>query len=119
MPYITKDVRRQFKAPLEDLIAQVQAQEPAKQDGCLNYLISELVSRGIKPSSGWRYHLIHRAYGVFMAAGAEFYRRVAAPYEDKAIQSNGDTQGYVDPVHSQEEAGDGSTHNASLDKLLQ
>lgn len=118
MPYITKDLRRKFKGPLEDLISQVREQEPTKQDGCLNYLVSELVSRSVKPSSGWRYNTLHRAYGVFTAAAAEFYRRLMVPYEDKAIQSNGDTEGYHDAVRPQEEAGDESTHNQSLDKLL-
>lgn len=118
MPYITKDLRRKFKAPLEDLIAQVREQEPTKQDGCLNYLVSELVSRSVKPSSGWRYNTLHRAYGVFTAAAAEFYRRLMVPYEDKAIQANGDTQGYHDAVHPQEEAGNGSANVQGLDKLL-
>ncbi len=115
MPYITKDLRRKFKSPLEDLIAQVREQEPSKQDGCLNYIVSELVARSIKPSSGWRYNLIHRAYGVFMAAGAEFYRRIAVPYEDKAIENNGDIVAYVQP---QEKARDGSEDDEGLDKLL-
>lgn len=115
MPYVDKHIRRQVKAPLEDLINYVHAQEPTKQDGTLNYIISELVSRSIKPSSGWRYHLIHRAYGVFMAAGAEFYRRIAAPYEDQAIENNGDIIAYVQP---QEKARDGSADDEGLDKLL-
>jgi hypothetical protein len=35
-----------------------------------------------------------RAYGVFMAAAAEFYRRLPAPYEDLAIAKNGDIEAY-------------------------
>lgn len=115
MPYVNELIRRQVKAPLEGLIEYVHAQEPSQQDGTLNYIISELVSRSIKPSSGWRYHLIHRAYGVFQAAGAEFYRRIAAPYEDKAIENNGDIIAYV---HPQEKAGDRSADDEGVDKLL-
>jgi hypothetical protein len=65
-----------------------------KRDGILNYVVSELVGRTMKPDNGWSYHYLHRAYGVFAAAGAEFYRRVVSVYEDKAIANNGDIDAY-------------------------
>ena len=117
MPYVTREIRRQVKAPLEELIAYVHAQEPTKQDGTLNYIISELVARSIKPASGWRYNLLHRARAVFTLAGEEFSRRLVAPYEDQAIKNNGDTIAYH-AVHSQEEAGNESENVPGLDKLL-
>lgn len=100
MPYVNQDIRRKVKAPLEELIRFVNETPDADRDGTLNYLVSELVTQGMKPATGWRYHYIHRAYGVFIAAGAEFYRRLAGPYEDKAIEKNGDTAGYSpDELH--------------------
>jgi len=98
MPYVAKEIRHQTHAPLETLIAYVRDQDVTKQDGILNYLISELVGRSVRPPNGWRYNSLHRAYGVFSAAGAEFYRRLVAPYEDKAITENGDISAY-DAVH--------------------
>ena len=35
-----------------------------------------------------------RAIAVFEAAKLEFYRRIAAPYEDRAIAKNGDIPEY-------------------------
>lgn len=95
MPYVNKVIRRQTRAPLETLIAYVREQPPETQAGTLNYLVSELVGRGVKPKTGWRYNSLHLAYGVFAAAGAEFYRRLLSPYEDRAIDNNGDITAYV------------------------
>src|SRR6266403_4176194 len=105
MPYVNKEIRRQTRAPLTTLIDYVKELPDNARDGALNYLISELVGNAFRPAGGWRYHYLHRAYGVFLAAGAEFYRRLVAPYEDKAIENNGDITAYVRP---QEEAGNES-----------
>jgi hypothetical protein len=36
------------------------------------------------------YERLNRAMGVLACVQAEFYRRVAAPYEDQKIAENGD-----------------------------
>jgi hypothetical protein len=90
MPYTKKERREAVKEHLEKLISQIHSYDMADWDGEANYAISYLVARIFAPFGKWRYHFIARAYAVFFAAAAEFYRRIAAPYEDEAIEKNGD-----------------------------
>jgi hypothetical protein len=41
-------------------------------------------------AEGGRYQQIAEVMGALAATQAEFYRRVAAPYEDRKIEENGD-----------------------------
>ncbi|MDP7157392.1 MAG: hypothetical protein QF922_04125 [SAR324 cluster bacterium] len=61
-------------------------QPPDRRDGELNYIITRI----LKETYPQRYHTINRAIGVLEACKLEYYRRVAAPYEDTKIQQNGD-----------------------------
>lgn len=94
MPYVPEIYRHDVECELNHISRYIADQPDDKRDGLLNYVVSELVGRTMKPAKGWSYHYIHRAYGVFMAAGAEFYRRVAAPYELECIVKNGDIASY-------------------------
>jgi hypothetical protein len=60
----------------------------------MNYTISTLLSKRMKPESGWRYKWINRALGVLEAVKFEFYRRIATEYENRCIKSNGDIKVY-------------------------
>lgn len=93
MPYVSDIDRAPVDGPLNALLDRLKATPDDKLDGVLNYVISRLVA-GSFGKDGWRYRLIARAVAVFKAAGDEFYRRVAGPYEDKAIAKNGDIPEY-------------------------
>lgn len=95
MPYIKRELRNELAEPLAGLKAAI-AEYPEDADGILNYVISHLVADGIKPDyrGPWRYKDIARAVAVFECAKLEFYRRVAAPKEDKAIDENSDIMPY-------------------------
>lgn len=97
MPYTEQYHRDQITPLLNEVISKIKTLESFGWDGELNYAISYLVATTMRPEQGWRYHWLHRAYGVFGAAGAEFYRRLLGPYEDKAIEKNGDIQPYANP----------------------
>ena len=59
--------------------------------GELNFAITYMINRFIKNSNiNLNYSFINSIVGVLECAKAEFYRRVAVPYEDKKIQENGD-----------------------------
>jgi hypothetical protein len=58
--------------------------------GELNYLVTCLALRYMGPKPTWNYAAINDVLGALEGAKLEFYRRVAAPYEDKKIQENGD-----------------------------
>lgn len=77
MPYI----------PAQDR-AFVRANSPSTV-GELNFKITELIS-GWFQDNGGKYQQVNDVLGALEGAKLEFYRRVAAPYEDKKIEENGD-----------------------------
>ena len=102
MPYINEEMRRRdndenysLESQIYDLIQVIKyTYEEDEYEGVCNYAISRLVSGVMKPNTGWRYKWLNRAHGTFLSAAAEFYRRVVGPYEDKAIEKNGDIPEY-------------------------
>lgn len=61
----------------------------ASTPGDLNYQITRLIRDYWRRSKG-NYQTINDVMGALTGAQAEFYRRVAAPYEDTKIDENGD-----------------------------
>ena len=94
MPYTKKEARAQTEQCIAEIVSIIRKHPDADMDGEVNFAISSLVARIYRPASGWRYHWLHRAHGVFATAGAEFYRRLVAPYEDRCIEKNGDLAEY-------------------------
>jgi hypothetical protein len=86
MPYITQEDRPQYDEVLAELIGLLKEKPPESVDGHLNYV----VTRVIKEVYPLRYYHINKAMGVLECIQHEFYRRVAAPYEDTKIEQNGD-----------------------------
>ena len=94
MPYTSEERRAAVRQNLDAVISQINSYPDSDWDGELNYAISYLVGRTMAPFGKWRYHFLARAVAVFECAKLEFYRRLAAPYEDKAILKNGDIGPY-------------------------
>ena len=80
MPYIKLEIRSAL-----DPGPFVEPESP----GELNYTITCLV-RDYFRHNGRNYQAINDIMGALEGAKVEFYRRVAAPYEDKKIAENGD-----------------------------
>ena len=78
MPYITKERRRK-------LIVREEAPQTA---GELNYLLTTLIRDYFERHPN--YQSINDVVGALEGAKLEFYRRIASPYEDKKIKTNGD-----------------------------
>lgn len=81
MPYIKPEDRD-----------EVAMHEP-KTPGELNYAITLLIrdyAHGYTYESKLSYQRINDVLGALEGAKLEFYRRVAAPYEDTKIKENGD-----------------------------
>ncbi len=57
--------------------------------GELNYVITTLCDDYLA-AQGKRYGTMNEIMGVLACVGQEFYRRVAAPYEDGKVLQNGD-----------------------------
>ena len=81
MPYIKKSAR-----------GEIAAGRSPKSPGELNYAITELIKRYLKENgkNPTGYGDINEIVGVLECCKLEFYRRIASPYEDEKIQSNGD-----------------------------
>ena len=86
LPYIKTVNRAKYNAVLRELIEILKALPPEEVDGELNYIFTKL----LKEVYPLRYFHINKAIGVLECAKLEYYRRVAAPYEDKKIQESGD-----------------------------
>jgi hypothetical protein len=98
MPYITPELRRDLD-PLIDALAGRLAQQAREADsegafaGPLNYALTRLALSTVHLRFGkLSYWLIATLTGIFQNLGQEFYRRLAAPYEDQAIIRNGDVE---------------------------
>ncbi len=90
MPYIDQHRREALAAPIFKL--QYELERLGFEEGDLNYVISRLV--GFYFQQRRRYFTIARIRGVLANVAEEFYRRMAAPYEDAAIRKNGDIPEY-------------------------
>ena len=77
MPYVGPEIRDELN------------HRAAEMPGELNYEITSLLTRYVRVK-GLSYQTINDIVGALEGAKLEFYRRVAAPYEDGKIQSNGD-----------------------------
>ena len=86
MPYIAKDDRPRFDETLDELIKTLKERPVENVDGDINYCVTRI----LKEVYPLRYFHLNRAMGVLSCIQQEFYRRVAAPYEDTKIQQNGD-----------------------------
>jgi len=82
MPYIPQDERD-------------SAIHTPRSAGQLNYAITQLLV-GYAEREGLCYQTINDIVGAIECSKAEFYRRVAADYEDAKCKDNGDV--YGDPV---------------------
>ena len=77
MPYVTEAARQQVE------------QSGPETAGELNYAFTLIINDYLK-RFGVSYGRINDVVGALEGAKLEFYRRVAGPYEDTKIQSNGD-----------------------------
>ena len=86
MPYIKPERREKYKEALEELIGILKSLPVEEVDGELNYVVTKI----IKEVYPLRYFHLNKAIGVLECIKQEFYRRVAAPYEDEKIRESGD-----------------------------
>lgn len=86
MPYVKPESRVKYEKVLDELIGILKSLPVDEVDGELNYVVTKILKQ-IYPV---RYFQINKAIGVLECVKLEFYRRVAAPYEDKKIKESGD-----------------------------
>ena len=91
MPYIKQARREVFTGSLSinKLIDSIDSIDLSPGD--LNFLFTTFINLYIRKQH-LSYQTINDVMGALEGAKAEFYRRVAVPYEDKKILENGDLQ---------------------------
>ncbi len=101
MPYVKPEYRDALDPAIRSLakaITDVARQLPDETGyaGLLNYACTSVAIQVIEGRFGKiRYGTIATVTGVFKNVADEFYRRVAAPYEDRQIADNGDVPLYA------------------------
>lgn len=85
MPYITKAQ----KHAVWDSVSKTIWSEWITSAGELNFAFTQLIIEYLE-LKGLNYQNINDVMGALEGAKLEMYRRVAAPYEDKKIDLNGD-----------------------------
>lgn len=88
MPYIRNEERSNLDTLVDTLFSTMIGMGVMYNPGILNYVISKLLVKmwQCDPS----YAVANMMMGVLECVKHEFYRRAAAPYEDKKAQQNGD-----------------------------
>jgi hypothetical protein len=100
MPYIKPEYRAALDPAISELagrIADLARNIPDETGfaGLLNYACTCLAMQVVEARfDRIRYGAIATVTGVFKNVADEFYRRVAAPYEDRQIAKNGDVAAY-------------------------
>jgi hypothetical protein len=90
MPYIKKHTRIELDIHLRELIEELRVR--GWNEGDVNYALTRIVWEWFFMRK--RYATINAIRGVLGCVWAEFYRRVGGPYEDEAIEKNGDILTY-------------------------
>jgi ribosomal protein S3AE len=86
LPYIKPENRKKYDKVLKGLVNILKTLPPEEVDGELNYIVTKM----LKEIYPLRYFHINKAIGALECIKLEFYRRVAAPYEDTKIEESGD-----------------------------
>ena len=85
MPYIKNQATREnISQHMEEVVATIN------NPGDLNFAITSLVTHYWKDAEVSNYVVLNDIMGALECAKAEFYRRVAVPYEKQKIKENGD-----------------------------
>lgn len=89
MPYINFSKRAEFDKEIDLLIEKLKSKSNDDLSGQLNYVISRL-AWSLCTEKNMRYARMNTIIGALDCVKMEFYRRIAAPYENKKIESEGD-----------------------------
>ncbi len=95
MPYIVNEDREKLENGLTVLLdGMTKLKDDEKLTaGTLNYLFTRLALDYIE-LKGLRYQNCNDIMGALDGCSKELYRRIFGPYEDKAIEKNGDLNGF-------------------------
>lgn len=93
MPYIKQEKRDVLNPTVDEIVnalRELESDDPTNNmEGNINYIVTTILHRVYK---GGGYRGVNDAMGVLASIQAEFYRKVAAPYEDQKEFENGSVE---------------------------
>lgn len=103
MPYITQEKRHVLDSIIDQLhhaLVELQMDDELNNmEGNINYTVSRLLMMVYGDRDSTRYADINDAIGLLECIKQEYYRKVAAPYEDQKEHDNGAVVRFrTDPV---------------------
>lgn len=116
MPYVAEQLRERVETQINSIdYFLAQHAELTTRQSQMSCVLVEIVKKAMEPATGWRYHNLHRAYGVFVAAAAEAERRFGRGnkhFGAEAWQSIADYQDDIEHIvywvrHEDEDKRDG------------
>lgn len=111
MPYIAREQRTACDGLIDELAGELvrlatESEAEGAFAGLLNYACTRLALQVVRRRYGrLRYWLIASLTGVFHNIADEFYRRLAAPYEDRQLAQSGDVDLYAEYLAEIEKLG--------------
>jgi hypothetical protein len=96
MPYVSDEIREALELDLQELLTSARdiTDDRDKMKGIVNYLATLVTTLLLQPDTGWSYASMSDTIGALECAKLEVYRRLLAPYEDMAVDKNGDLDVY-------------------------
>ncbi len=88
MPYIEQELRDKVDELIRALTCIILDTDLPANVGLMNYIFTRIVCAEIRNNESYR--TINEAIGVLECCKQELYRRLAVPFEEKAIERNGD-----------------------------
>lgn len=93
MPYIVQESRDVLDQEIDKLSQLVNHKTPSgvvNLEGNINYTVTKLLKNVYTKDGRLNYDKVNRIVGVLECIKLEFYRKVAAPYEDQKEFENGE-----------------------------
>lgn len=89
MPYVDQESRNHLNAEIIELADKINICHNgiSHREGRMNYTISKLINEVYGPD--WCYSKINEIIGILECVKQEYYRKVAAAYEDTKEVQNG------------------------------
>lgn len=91
MPYIAEQYREEVDEPISEILEYINLLEKEETeqniDGLINYIVTRIVTEAFRPMS---YTRGSNMIKTLECSKLEVYRRLLAPYEDQAVDRNGD-----------------------------
>ena len=101
MPYITQEKRSQLDNIVDELhralVNMKLDDESTNTEGNINYAVTRLLMLVYGDKNSTRYSEINSAIGLLECIKQEYYRQVAAPYENQKEFENGPVE--IEPSH--------------------